>query len=164
MALAAVGRAELLPDWHGTWEGHCTSLRQSAPPQEFAMSLVVLPREGSESVTWKTTYRMDGGQDEVRDYLLLPTSTPGRFVVDERNGIQLDTFLVEDTLYQNFFLPGSGTALVARWQRQQDRLELEIPGWYVASGSTTHGPGGVSVTSFPLTSIQRCSLARAAAP
>lgn len=160
LLLAGSGRAQLLPEWHGTWQGSCTSIRQSAPPQEFTMTLEIAPREGSEALTWKTTYGMGDAPPEVRDYKLVPTSTPGRFVIDEQNGIQLDTFLVGDTLYQNFFLPGSGAGLVARWQLRGPALELEIPGWFVRQGSTSTGPGGVQVTSFPLTSLQRCQLSR----
>lgn len=157
--LAQADPATHLPEWHGSWSGSCqsTGADQSDP---FGMRLEVAPMRESIRLNWRTTYYPADQEPQVRDHLMIPTTRAGQYVLDEQNGIGIDTVKVGNLLFQNFFASTTGRATTSRWQVEGDRIEMEMSGFAVRPGRNTVGPGGVQVTSFGLVSLQRCVLTR----
>jgi hypothetical protein len=160
LLVALPARAELPDAWLGTWTGSCTTGAPGTPGEPLGMDLEVAPAPEGTGWAWRTTYHQPGQAPQLRDYRLLPTDQPARFLVDERNGIVLDAVLHQDVLYQNFYLPSNGRTLPVRWERRGNTLEVEMPVYATRPGRTTTGPGGIQVTSFSMLSLQRCSLTR----
>jgi len=157
---AAGARAELPKAWAGTWEGSCVQVSPDPVPPRFGMRMEIGPVADQNHWTWRTSYLIEGAQPDVRDYLLLPTGQPNRFVVAERNGIQIDSTLMGEVLYQHFFLAGTGRSLHGRWELAEDTLEVELPSYSTRPANTRVDASGTRVTSFPLVALQRCTLAR----
>lgn len=160
-ALAASAWADLPQPWLGTWDGDCTLTSSGQATRTFGMKLEVGPVDQGEGYTWRTTYELEGDAPQVRDYRLLPTQAPGHFIVDEQNGILIDAFLLgESVMVESFFIGSNGSLLNARWEVDGDTLGVEIPTFPTRPGRTTTGPGGIQVTAFSMSGVQRCSLDR----
>lgn len=161
LGCAATARAELPADWLGSWRGDCTLESTGQPDRKFGMGLDVAPEDQGGGYTWKTTYEVQGSEPQVRDYRLLPGNAPGHFVVDEQNGIKIDSYLMGGTIMLELFYVSSGQNLLnARWEVAGDLMTVEIPTFRSRPGRTTTGPGGVQVTAFSMTGAQRCVLQR----
>lgn len=150
---------EHLPAWHGSWAGSCqaTGADQSEP---FGMRLEVGPMKESIRLSWRTTLYPPDQDPQVGDHLMIPTTRPGQYVLDQQNGVGIDTVAVGNLLFQNFYTSNTGRATTSRWEVRGDRIEMEMSGFAVRPGRNTVGPGGVQVTSFGLVSLQRCTLTR----
>lgn len=155
----AARAADALPaGWHGTWAGPLVMTAADGRATEVPMELTVEPLPGEAGHRWRITY--GGDKKQVRDYKLLPVAgKPGRFVIDEGNGIRLDARLVGSVLYSHFQVQGN--RLAARYELTAGAVRYEI-----AAGSTTATTGGKDggpvVTVFPVDSVQAATLKRAA--
>jgi hypothetical protein len=110
--------------WHGTWKGKVVTTTANDKSSEVMVKLRIEPIKGTCDVTWTTTY-VDGVKTQVRDYRLVPDSDkPGRFRIDERNGVLLDARLVNGVIYSQFKVGGS--VLTARYELRGDILRLEV--------------------------------------
>lgn len=110
--------------WHGTWSGKLAIRGADDKPTDVPVSLQIEPIPDTREFTWKITYG-EGERKSLRDYKLVPVADkPGRFRIDERNGIVLDARLVNQTLYTQF--GATGLILTARYELRGDTLLLEI--------------------------------------
>lgn len=94
----------MLPDrWHGVWQGSLT-LRPPLKnfPATSPMELRIAPKEKNR---WSWTIAYSGQPERGYELVALPES-PGAFVMDEKNGILLDTFLEENELLSAFEVDG----------------------------------------------------------
>jgi hypothetical protein len=145
--------------WYGTWTGPLKILAEKGDPQEVPMSLEVGPLGDTGRYAFRITY---GPPDmaRVRDYELVPKKgRPGRFEIDEKNGIRLDAKLVGNTLFAAFQV--GDTLIQSRYERFGDVLRVEMTA-YATKDSTTSKPtgGGAEVKAFPLVSVQTAELKR----
>lgn len=138
--------------WHGTWKG---TLEIDPPipghPARVAMELRIAPLDGGKT-TWTLVY--DG---VARGYELLPGAEPGRFVVDEKNGITMDATLDGAALHCPFEV--DGTLLVSRYTLSRGAIAYEIRTYRRAE--TTSPVGGKNqVVSYKGRGVQRATLRR----
>lgn len=141
------------------------NLRGGEPsdPIPVVLRIAALP---DGSVEWRTVYNDDEVRG-LRDYRVLPDrADPSRFTLDEQNGILLDLRLLGDVLVGPFEV--GGQHLVSRYSIESDgTLRHEVLVWSadsarVTTGTGPAGEGGMPVTSFEATSIQRTTLRRVA--
>jgi hypothetical protein len=138
-------RPASLPDgWIGTWQG---DVQVVVPGDQvtgaFTMTLEITPAAdqpagGLPVYTWSITYQQ-GDQQQRRDYLLrLATDAagavvPGHFVLDQKNGILVDQFLVGRMMQGHFIVNSGGLLQIlhARYELVADEagnpaMEMEI--------------------------------------
>lgn len=146
----------------GHWKGEVLWYRPAEKaPRKFAMQLVVQPADTPGHYTWQITYG-DKGEDN-RPYLLKPVDTAtGHWVVDERNGIVLDSYWLGNKLTSVFSLDKvtiASTHVVAG-----DQMTIEFTTTLTSPVSTTgHGTeDSPTVHSYAVKSYQKAVLHRQA--
>jgi hypothetical protein len=138
----------------GTYRGTCRSEQPGGAVSEFAMELTLAPIEGREAFAFTIVYG-EGERRQVRAYELLPGDAPGRFSIDERNGIVLPAAFAVDTLFSCFTVQGN--LIQARYRFLGEAVEFEITSY--RSAGTTGGKDGVpEVGAFGMTALQRAHL------
>lgn len=160
-ALTAVQPADppaLPAGWVGKWAGTLTITRDADDPREVPMSLEVRPRPEAGRYTWRLVY--DGEKKQTRDYeLVAKPGKPGRFEIDEKNGIRLSARLVGTTLYAQFQV---GEALIhSRYEQAGDVLRVEMTAYTTREPlATKPTAGGAEVKSPQCLSVQTAELKR----
>lgn len=148
--------------WHGTWSGTLTITREKAEPEEIPMVLEIQPIADGTRYTFRITYG-DGAKKQVRDYELVPKmGKPGRFEIDEKNGIRIEAKLTGDTIATLFQV---GDSLIqSRYRWTKEGLRVEITAFAVREPLVTKPEkGGAEVRSFRVVSVQVAELKKEAA-
>lgn len=135
--------------WEGVWKGPCVVVRDGAEKLRFPMELRVAPLDGRAGWTWTIVY-----DKQVRPYELLPVAgEPFRFVVDEKNGILLDSFFENDRLHARFRVGAS--VVDATYARSGDSMVVTLTTFAATPLRTARG-----VETFALKAVQRGTLTR----
>jgi hypothetical protein len=145
--------APLPPLWHGTWSGKLAITGPKDEPSDVAIALRIEPIKGTDNVTWAITYGQ-GDKKIARDYKLVACKKPGRFQIDEGNGVALDARLVNGVLYSQFEVGGS--LLAARYEIRGDILCFEITSAKLAAGET----GNAKPRAYNVDIVQTAELKR----
>ncbi len=154
LLLAADPKPAALPaDWHGEWAGTLAMTSQNDTKTDVAVRLKIEPIRGSDDLTWKLTYGT-GDKQVVKDYKLVPTTAPGRFRIDEQNGIVLDARLVGGVLYSQFEVGGNW--LTARYELRDGKLRFEVTSAKPAKDKT----GGNKVQGYDIGGVQTAELTK----
>jgi hypothetical protein len=91
----------------GHWKGTLTWSRAGQKSQNFAMQLIIKPTDSAHKYTWQIIYGNNNTTDN-RPYIIQPVDTAkGHWVVDERNGIFLDTYLLGNCFTGAFTVQGN---------------------------------------------------------
>jgi hypothetical protein len=144
--------------WVGKWAGTLTITKDTGDPQELPMTLEIRPLAEAGRYTWRLVY--DGEKKQTRDYeLVVKPGKPGRFEIDEKNGIRLGARLVGTTLYALFQV---GEAVIhSRYEQAGDVLRVEMTAYTTRDPlATKPTAGGAEVKSPPLLSVQTAELKR----
>ena len=163
--LSVLLSAQTFPDdWYGNWQGNLAIWRGGQAvdtvPMEFELSLA-----DTGGINYIIRYLPEGRPVDERSYLLQSVdSTAGHYVIDERNGILLDEYLVDNCLYSHFDVMGSDQ-FARICYTSQDTLEYEITGGPVGpireSGTITEGGDTISpVRAFRIGSVTKARLYR----
>lgn len=151
----------VLPEvWYGSWAGTLRITKEKGETEDVAMGMDIRPAPGGK-YTFRITYG-DGAKKQVRDYELVPKpGKPGKFEVDEKNGIRLECRLVGNALYTLFQV---GDALIqSRYERAGDVLKVEMTAYGMKDPlATKPAGGGPEVRSPHLLSVQVAELKRVA--
>jgi hypothetical protein len=123
------------------------------------MELHVAPIEGRAAWTWRIIYG-EGAKRQVRDYELLPVAGgAGHFRVDEKNGIVIDSWLHQGTLYSRFEV--GGVSIDARYTLDGGTLTVSLVTTRVTPAATTGGDKGIpAVKAFPFVALQSGTLTK----
>jgi len=90
----------------GKWKGKLQWMVAGKPTQTFTMQLNVLPTDTTNQYTWQIIYG-DAGKDN-RPYILKPIDTAkGHWIVDERDGIMLDSYVHGNSIKGAFTVQGN---------------------------------------------------------
>ena len=160
--LVAPAPSSPLEPWLGTWSGTATNHRPDGSSFDFPMVLEIGPIEGStDRYTWTITYG-EGERQQVRPYeLVVIDPDTGRYAIDEKSSIVLDTVMLDGALYSQFEIEGIRLTTVNRLGPGPNQMTCEIVTGSTSPTSTTGGSGGVSsVGLFPPRSLQRAVLTR----
>lgn len=97
---------EPLKQFLGNWKGKLQWMVAGKPTQEFTMRLRIQPSDTVGQYTWQIIYGDDNKDN--RPYLLKPVDTAkGHWVVDERDGIVLDSYFHGNCLHGAFTVTGN---------------------------------------------------------
>ena len=163
LSFSAMSQAQASLDfpqnWLGHWEGELSWYAGPNAPKKVKMQLKIQPADTLGHYTWQLIY---GEQSEDnRPYILKPVdAAKGHWVIDERNGIALDQFLVGPVFGGAFSVQGS--TIVNNYRLEEDSLLVEffsMPTKPVRQSGegTTESP---QVDSYAVRSYQKAILKR----
>lgn len=143
--------AQILTEWHGQWHGMMHMFRNGRMTDSVDVILTIKPLNDS-TLTWKTEYKSDK-QPMTKDYTMKSVDiVKGVYATDEGEGVLLDTYLIDHTLFNVFEV--EGILLTATYRLLGDEINFEVTsgkkGKIVAGG----------VTNFSVNFVQRVRLRR----
>lgn len=143
-------------EWDGLWKGSLTWIKSDGKKQEFGMELRVASVPGGNAKTWRITYT---GQPE-RPYEISPVAgEAGHFVIDEKNGLLIDSYLTDKVLYSMFLV--SENFISTRFENRGDQIQVELTTFIRSSPRQTKTTGGdFEVSAYRFGSVQRGILKR----
>ncbi|MDJ0976174.1 MAG: hypothetical protein QNJ98_17065 [Planctomycetota bacterium] len=145
--------------WQGSWKGKAELIRGGKTAMQFAMELHVEPLEGSDGWTWRIVYG-EGDKRQVRPYELLSVdAAAGHYRIDEKNSIEIESFLENDNLRSRFWV--ADNVIEATYARDGDTLTVTLTTFGAKPARMSGGEGRVPpVASYALRSVQRAVLRR----
>ncbi len=133
--------------WVGRWVGEM-SVTGVPGTDKVGVELDIQPR-GQGKYSWSLRYQ---GQPE-RPYELLPVDpSRGHYLVDEKNGILIDSYYQDGVLISQFEV--GRNRITARYELEGDQLKLEMQSF----GKKPVRESAHGVSAFPLGSLQRATL------
>jgi hypothetical protein len=157
-------------EWHGHWKGTLVISPARGKEQQAPMEILIRPiakpevkpdaKTEGESYDFHIIYGA-GEKKQTRPYVLKPDpKTPGRFTVDEKNGIEIDGRLVNGTFYCPFQVGESIND--TRYRLEGDTLVFELIVIDLKSAKTTKlqqkGGEGFEVKSYVPPVVQKAIL------
>lgn len=107
----------------GNWKGKLQWIVTGKPTQEFTMQLKVFPSDTASQYTWQIIYGDDNKDN--RPYLLRSVDTvKGHWVIDEKDGILLDSYVHGNCLQGAFTV--SGNTIVDNYCIEDGKLKVEF--------------------------------------
>jgi hypothetical protein len=107
----------------GKWKGALQWIVAGRPTQTFTMQLSILPADTAGQFTWQMMYGEDG--KDSRPYLLKPVDTSrGHWLIDERDGILLDSYVFDSSLQGAFTVMGN--TIVDHYRVEGDKMLVEF--------------------------------------
>jgi hypothetical protein len=149
--------ANALPKaWHGHWKGKLVIHNEGGKETTVPMELIVKPK--GARYDWQIAYG-EGEKKQTRAYELAVLDKPGRFTIDEKNGIEIDARLVGSTMYCLFEV--GGFLNDTRYRLEGDTLIFELTANSKKQSRTTSLTGSkTDVTSYAIPTVQRAELKR----
>jgi hypothetical protein len=147
--------------WQGQWAGKLEIWNAGGKVQELPMELHILPLDTAGRYTWTLIYGEDKEAGK-RPYELLPLDpAKGLYLLDEKNTIKMEAYLLGGRFYQWFEV--EGTLLFTATSLEGDSLIWEIVSGSATPISTTggqewQGEAIPPVKAFPLRVLQRAVL------
>jgi hypothetical protein len=147
-------------DFVGNWKGQLQWMVSGKPAQTFTMQLIIQPADSAMTYTWQIIYG-ENGKDN-RPYLLKPVDTAkGHWVVDERDGILLDSYVHGSSFHGAFTVQGN--TIVDNYTLE-NRNMMRVEFFSIKLGDKkTSGKGTEdvpSVDSYKISSYQTGTLSR----
>ena len=155
------GQNSLFPtEWTGRWKGELHWWQgNSAEPKKVNMELVIEPTDSTDKYTWQIIYGK--ASEDNRPYILLAVDKEkGHWVIDEKNGIILDQYLIANRLSGSFTVQKS--TIINNYWMENDSLVAEFYSMGASPVSTT-GKGNDEIPlvhSYKINSYQRAVLKR----
>lgn len=149
--------------WLGNWIGDLNIYKENKLVQTIPMELEMAAIDTSDNFVWAIIY----GEDKVvgrRSYELeILDDEKGIYRVDEKNSINLESYLFGNKLYSQFSVMES--QLLCTYEKVDDKMIFEIISGSIEPVSTT---GGLvidgeeipKVKTFPITIMQKATLSR----
>lgn len=107
----------------GNWKGKLQWFVTGKLTQEFTMQLRIQPADSAGKFTWQIIYG-DSGKDN-RPYLLRSIDTAkGHWVIDELDGIVLDSYIYGNCIHSAFTVQGN--TIVDNYCIENGRMQVEF--------------------------------------
>jgi hypothetical protein len=107
-------------EWHGRWTGTLKITPVAGEAQETPMEMVIEPLKDSKNYRWRIVY----GKGPAREYELIPQEKANHFVIDEKNGLLIDAWLIGGTVHSFFQVAES--MIPVRYERNGDTLRFSL--------------------------------------
>ena len=145
--------------WLGTWRGPCTFTSADGAQRAFEMELRIAPTDNPLRYTWTIVYSENDQRQERPYELVVIDAAAGKFLIDEHNSIEIDSWLLDGALYSQFAV---GKVLVTASYRLTDsRIQVELITSDPQQLRPTGGVRGVpQVRVYSMKGIQRATLAK----
>ena len=102
LAVSASANADILLDWHGSWQGECRYQEPGSIDVEYIPMTIEISPVSANEVSWNMHYYRSSG-DIIKNYTLrLVDEATGHYVMDENNGILIDEYLRQNHFLSNF--------------------------------------------------------------
>ena len=150
-------------DWLGNWQGSLRLLKPgSDEARVFPMRLEIAQTEDSSRFNWTIIYG-EGEEADVRKYeLISQPDQAGHFIIDEKNSILLDQYLIGNTMVSRFAV--DQTLLFVTYHLQGDRLFSQMASGPMenprVSGLEIEEASVDSVRSYVMKGMQEAILTR----
>ncbi|KYP15676.1 hypothetical protein [Flavihumibacter sp. CACIAM 22H1] len=153
------GKASFPKSWVGKWKGALTWHQGLQERPGVMMELHILPADSTDHYSWRIVYGT--AQKDNRPYLLKPFNKErGHWLIDERNSIVLDQFLIGDRFCGTFTVEGN--TILNSYQLSGDSLLVEFYNFQekpivITGGGDTTTP---KIKTYGMRSHQRAVLRR----
>jgi hypothetical protein len=111
-------------DWMGVWEGNLHIYRQQQIIQSVPMIIENLPTDTVDVYTWGLTYITDNLKSRKPYVLRTADKSQGHYIIDEKNGILLDGYVIGNKFVCNFEVMTN--RLTSVYEITEDQLIFEI--------------------------------------
>ena len=159
-----VDTPEKFPDaWLGNWKGTLHIYNEKGKAQELPMELELAEIEGAENYVWAIIYGEDKEKGRRPYELRVVDAEKGVYVIDEKNTIELESYLLGNKLYNRFLVAES--LLLCTYEKKGDTMIFEVISGKNEAISTTGGKvvDGEEipvVKTYPIIVSQRAELKR----
>ena len=141
--------AQILKSWHGEWKGMMHLYNKGMLTDSVPVVLEIKPLSDSV-LSWKTSYQ-SVKMPMVKDYTMKAIDpTKGHYATDEGEGLLLDTYLFDNSLYNVFEV--QGILLTATYRLLGNQVQFEVTSGKVLGKV----PGGV--TNYAVNFLQKVML------
>jgi hypothetical protein len=107
----------------GSWKGQLQWMVAGKPTQQFNMQLIIQPLDSAGLYTWQIIYG-DSTIDN-RPYILKPVdAAKGHWIIDERDGIVLNSYVHGNAIHGAFTVQGK--TIVDNYRVEKDQLFVEF--------------------------------------
>lgn len=157
------GQNNRLTPFEGNYKGSLEIYQGATVAQSLPMSLKISP---IDSLTWTfhITYHRDGKADYRPYEIRLIDAAKGRYVIDEHNGILLDSYLHGNCLYEQFSIDNSGiigtTCYLEGGQLSYELIPINMDPIRVSGDTIINGATIPAVNSYQVYSTQKAILKR----
>ncbi len=157
------GQDNSLAPFEGTYKGTLEIYQGAKVAHSLPMSLKILPVD-STTWTFHITYHRDGKED-FRPYdIRLIDAEKGHYVIDEHNGILLDSYVNGNCLYEQFAIDNSGiigtTCFLDDHQLSYELIPINMEPTRVSGDTIIKGDTIPAVRSYQVYSTQKALLKR----
>jgi hypothetical protein len=112
----------------GNWKGQLQWMVNGKPTQTFTMQLRVQPTDSANQYTWQIIYGDPSTPlraEDNRPYILKPVDTAkGHWVIDENDGIILDSYVHGNNIHGAFTVQGN--TIVDNYKVEEDKMYVEF--------------------------------------
>lgn len=107
----------------GNWKGKMQWMVAGKPSQTFSMQLRIQPADTAGQYTWQIIYGDDNKDN--RPYILKPVDTAkGHWIVDENDGILLDSYVHGNAVHGAFTVQGN--TIVDNYKVENGKMYVEF--------------------------------------
>lgn len=146
----------------GTWDGFCTVIPAETGSNGFQAKLIIKALNGRPGYTWSIDYVLSRLSNDARSYELLPApdTDATHFLMDEKTGLMLDSYVVGQTLYSAYYI--NGKLYDTSYELAPDGLTIRGPTYGEEIEQTTCLTGSTRfcAKSLQFTGVQICHLKR----
>ncbi len=145
----------------GRWRGTCDILitGQTEPAISVEIERITEPTGVPGEMSWTLIYR-DASGEQVRPYTMrADAARPGRYLLDENNGIVLTNYLQGGNILKSDF-EVQGIRLTTREEFSRNQYDFEISVAQVTPELSSDLGDGFVVHSYRVINTQKCSMKR----
>lgn len=161
---AAAKRAGFPAAWVGHWRGPAQVIRPDGQTMEFTTELIVKPTDDPARWQWTIIYDGAAGKQERAYELIVRDAAKGRYAIDEKQGIVIESALIGDTMFSQFVVQGNRITTREKLEgagTPAERISVEMITTLDGKPETSGGKEGIpEVHSHRPVSLQRASLTR----
>jgi hypothetical protein len=139
----AQNKAAFPQSFIGNWKGQLQWMVSGKPTQTFTMQLRIQPTDSANQYTWQIIYG-DAGKDN-RPYILKAIDTAkGHWVIDENDGIILDSYVHGNAIHGAFTVQGN--TIVDNYVIENGKMRVEF--FSIKLGDKKQSGKGTEETPF----------------
>lgn len=107
----------------GNWKGQLQWMVSGKPTQTFTMQLRIQPTDSANKYTWQIIYGDDAKDN--RPYILkLVDTAKGHWIIDENDGIILDSYVHGNSIHGAFTVQGN--TIVDNYKVEDGKMQVEF--------------------------------------
>ncbi len=151
LCFSAHSSAQILKEWHGEWRG-MMQMYKNGQTTDSVEVLLTIKSINDSILTWRTEYK-SVNQPMTKDYTMKSVDvSKGVYATDEGGGLLLETYLIDNSLYNVFEV--EGIMLTATYRLMGNEIVFEV-----TSGKKVNIVAG-GVTNFSVNYLQKVHFKR----